>query len=368
MSRTSVDSNGTGFAVPWVLAMLGAAMCVTNDVRAEDEATRQVTATVREMFREIDRNFSDTVDRSEAETFFRKVKAQRGADWDPVEFADHWLEVHDGDANGEVTFEEFLEMAGPSVRKEWFERNPRREIPADDLKLYEGGFSQCSFNALATVRIHFYGPTPKYRRRDAFEQATFRKPLNTAGFGGYFGWGPWLSYMVGSGEVQWGETAVKDLKAENFALRTKALPEVRGRTIVVKYADGEREALQGKLVEQLKRGPVVLWTPYAAVLTRPSTWKHVRHIDANTDIVPFGPFTHAVTLLLKDDGRILVSDGSVPRGIFYTDARTIVATSAAMTAFIRRGPEGQRIIDRIRGVQDEQYNVVFWRAQGEKRR
>lgn len=263
----------------------------------------------------------------------------------------------DVNANGTVTFEEYKSKTRL--------RRRRTDIPRRDLRLFEGRFSQCSFNALSSVLIHFYGPTPMHQDRKAFEKRTFHEPLSSMKFGGYYGWAPWTGYMVESDAVIWNQK-VTDLSHENFALRPKKDPvaDIRARTITVHYAEGEREKLEAKLISQLKRGPVVIWTPYAAVITKDAAkrWEHVTHTNDTTDVVPFGPFTHAVTLFLKDDGRIMVSDGAVRDGIFYTDARTIVATASAMTGFIRiPNPKGKTVLERIKGIENEQYNVVFWR-------
>lgn len=267
----------------------------------------------------------------------------------------------DVNGNGAVTFEEYKSKTRL--------RRRRTDIPRRDLRLFEERFSQCSFNALSSVLIHFYGPTPIHQDRKEFEQRTFHGPLSSMKFGGFYGWAPWTGYMVESDAVVWNRK-VTDLSHENFALRPEKDPvaDVAARTITVHYADGEREKLEAKLVAQLKRGPVVIWTPYAAVITKDPAkrWKHVTHADDTTDVVPFGPFTHAVTLFLKDDGRIMVSDGAVRDGIYYTDARTIVATASAMTGFIRiPNPKGKTVLERIRGIENEQYNVLFWRGDAE---
>jgi transglutaminase-like putative cysteine protease len=226
-----------------------------------------------------------------------------------------------------------------------------------------GQFSQCSYNALGSVLAHFYGPIGKVKDREAFEKATFSDPLNTTGFGGFYGWGPWTSYMVDSQKVVWNGHAVTELKTQRFSLRPKDTPQAQGNVLIVRYAPGEREQLRKKLLDQLKIGPVILWTPYASALESRQfkPWRHVMRADENTDAVPFGPFTHSVTLLLTPAQNVRVFDGSTRQGIYTTDLDTIVSTSAAMTGFIRLNDEnGKTILDRVQGVKDDEFNVVFF--------
>ena len=248
--------------------------------------------------------------------------------------------------------------------------NHKKSIAPEDSKRFEGRFSQCSYNALATALIHFHGATPKFEDRKEIEEQAFKRPLQTAKFGGFHGWSPWTSYMVNSDAIEWNGT-VNDLKAENFSLRPEETPTANlgEGTITVRYAPGERVALEEKFLRQLARGPVIMWTPYASVMSPiPERWKHVEHVDDHTDVVPFGPFTHAVTFVLKEDRRIAVFDGSTPDGVFYTDARTAVATSSAMTSFIRIRPrgEGQKTIAercgrKAEAIKGDRYNVVVFR-------
>lgn len=339
--------------------LLAATLAGTANAADEEPADSQTPSDpIHNEFVRQDGDADGVLTREEIHKYLRmRIPADRLSDEQLNAMVAQAFATLDADGSGTVTFEEY--KAKTRLRRR------RTDIPRRDLRLYEGRFSQCSFNAVASVLIHFYGPTPLHQDRKEFEQRTFHAPLNTMKFGGYYGWAPWTGYLVASDEVVWNRK-VTDLSHENFALRPKADPtaDVRARTITVRYEAGEREKLEAKLLAQLERGPVVIWTPYAAVITKDAAkrWNHVNHADDSTDVVPFGPFTHAVTLFLKDDGRIMVSDGAVPDGIFYTDARTIVATASAMTGFIRiPNPKGKTVLERVRGIEDEQYNVVFWR-------
>jgi hypothetical protein len=240
--------------------------------------------------------------------------------------------------------------------------------------LWVGRYSQCSFNAIASVLTYFYGPNHSKESRDDFELHVFRQPLGSTGFGAYFGWGPWTSYMVKSGKMAWNGKPVTGLASQRFTLRTGDIPLLSGADFVVKYQPGERDILRTRLLKELARGPVVMWTCYAARqesgFSQP--WHHVVRVDDRTDAVPFGPYTHSVTLYLVprdrsniglpgDSDRILVADCSVLRGLFVTDPDTIVATAAAMTGFVRlHSPGIQSVLDRVAGIQNDEYNVVFF--------
>ena len=237
-------------------------------------------------------------------------------------------------------------------------------IDAEDRKLFEMRFSQCSYNAVSSVLIHFCGATPAFDDLGAMENTSFRDPLQESGMLDFHGWVPWTSYMVNSHQMEW-NGPVNKLTAENFSCRPAQVPlaDPQKQEITVRYADGERAELESKLLAQLRRGPVLIWTPYAAVLSPVSKcWRHVEHVDDDTDIVPYGPFTHAVACYLKDDGRVLVVDGATEEGLYYTNVRTIVATSSAMTSFVRipRSDGGPATVDLLRGVDSDAFNVVVY--------
>lgn len=244
-------------------------------------------------------------------------------------------------------------------------------------ELWVGHFSQCSYNALASVLTYFYGKNDSISNIKKFEKATFTGPLDSTGYGQYFGWGPWTSYMVGSGKMTWNGKPVTGLKAERFSLCTLQQPEMKGRLILVHYQKGERESLRAKLLQELQRGPVIMWTSYGAIMDKyfAEPWKHVSRIDDQTDAVQFSrDLTHSVTLYLqpgqennKEANQVLVSDCSATKGLFITDLDTIVSTAAAMTTcvrlFIQQGPKPEKsTLGNLDGVKDEQFNVVFFKS------
>ncbi len=239
------------------------------------------------------------------------------------------------------------------------------ETPRVEHALFwEGRFSQCSYNALATVLDHYYGIEPWAGDRESYEKRTFVAALEKYGLGGYYGWAPWTSYMVQAGTIEWNGRRVDDLEAERFPLRTSDLPEVRGQEALVRYQPGEKSELEKALKTRLERGPVIIWTPYAAVLDRgQNAWRHVRAVDRNTDAVRFHPnVTHSVVVNLE--GTVIkVYDNSWPNGVWSADAGTIVATAAAMAASVRIDRGGGKSLrgDGFGGIEGDAYNVAFSR-------
>ncbi|MGA2256841.1 MAG: hypothetical protein ABSG53_19495 [Thermoguttaceae bacterium] len=228
---------------------------------------------------------------------------------------------------------------------------------------WEGRFSQCSYNALATVLDHFYGVEGWSNERDAFEKRLFVSALDKFGLGGYFGWAPWTSYMAQAGTIRWNGHLVSDLKAERFSLTTKAIPTPKGMEMIVQYESGEKARLVKQLRSRLEKGPVIIWTPYAAAMRGGEPWQHVRSVDPATDSVRFSPhMTHSVVVNLEG-GNVKVYDNSWPGGVWAVEPGTIVATAAAMVGSV----EGARKAGRnwfeksFGGVKDNEYNVVFWK-------
>jgi hypothetical protein len=252
-----------------------------------------------------------------------------------------------------------------------------RSGAAENLKspgheLWEGQFSQCSYNAVATVLDYFYGgPSGHLADRKAFEKLVFADPLNFAGYGAYFGWAPWTSYMVESGKMTWNGQVVS-LKAERFSLRPVAEAQMKkDGTILVHYEPGERRMLRQKLLTELGRGPVVMWTPYAGMFAEPSRtpWHQVMRLNEEIDAVTLRRMdTHSVTLFLHPDAaenkQVGVVDCSVVNGIYATDPDTIISTSAAMTALVRQKPvDGKSLLEAgFSGIKNDEYNVVFFKG------
>ena len=229
-------------------------------------------------------------------------------------------------------------------------------------RLWVGQFDQCSYNALASALVYLRGPVPHYSNRAGFEQKTFVAPLNIAGYGPYFGWAPWTSYMINSKKLVWDGHAVRHLGARRFSLATREIPKVVNRgLILVRYAPGERKKLIARLDRALRRGPVIIWTPYAAELDpRSHPWNMVKRVKHNLDAVPFNPsLTHAITVFRLGHGKVLVTDCSVWNGVYTTTPRIVVSVAAAMSASVRvRFGDQPSIFQRgLHGVRHDQFDV-----------
>ena len=132
--------------------------------------------------------------------------------------------------------------------------------------------------------------------------------------------------------------------------------------MIVRYKPGEEEALVEGLLSQLKKGPVIIWTPYAAAMDQGrNAWQHVRTVDERTVAVRFSPnMTHSVVVNLEGE-KVKVYDNSWRGGIWRVEPEVVVATTAAMTGSVRvdRG-NGKTLLGKgLGGVENDEYNVVF---------
>ncbi len=252
-------------------------------------------------------------------------------------------------------------------------------ITRAERKLLVWHFDQCSYNALGSVMTYFYGPGPGITpaNRAAFERKTFLDPLNSTGYGAYFGWAPWTGKMVDSGKMVWNGHHVTNLIGVNFSLATRKLPTVKiqadprkHRVIfqaTVEFAPGERRKLIDRLTRRLHKGPVIIWTPYAAILNhgdRARQWHQVVRQAAGRYVVPFNPqLTHAVAVFAIPHSRqVLVVDGSDLHGVYRTSANDVVCTAAAMSASVRLKMGGNTILSRCGNMHGDKFDVVFYKA------
>lgn len=228
---------------------------------------------------------------------------------------------------------------------------------------WEGRFDQCSYNALATVLDHFYGVEGWSNDRESYEKRAFVAALDKFGLGAYYGWAPWTSYMALAGTIRWNGRPVTDLKAERFSLRPQAIPRPQGQEMIVQYEAGEKAKLVEKLRTRLEKGPVIIWTPYAAAMGGGQPWRHVRAAGTASDAVRFSPnMTHSVVVNLEG-GKVKVYDNSRPWGVWAVDPETVVATAAAMVGSVQAGRKtGHTSFGKsFGGVERDEYNVVFWK-------
>ena len=234
---------------------------------------------------------------------------------------------------------------------------------AKQKSLWVGQFNQCSYDALASALKYYYGYVPTYHNLKSFEHRTFYKPLASTGYGPYFGWAPWTSYMVNSGKIIWGHRRVDNLRARRFSLATHMAPKVVNQSwMLVSFQPGERQQLVSRLERNLKKGPVIIWTPYAGILgPKGHAWHMVQKVHPHVYAVPYNVhLTHAITVFPAPHGKVLVTDCSVLHGAYITTPSVIVDVAAAMSASIRIGGKHSIYARGLRGVHHQKYETVIY--------
>jgi hypothetical protein len=114
---------------------------------------------------------------------------------------------------------------------------------------------------------------------------------------------------------------------------------------------------------RLEKGPIIIWTPCAAAMRGGEPWRHVRSVDLTSDAVRFSPnMTHSVVVNLEK-GKVKVYDNSWSWGVWVVEPETVVATAAAMAGSVRVDRGGGKMLlgKGFGGVENDQYNVVFWK-------
>ncbi len=193
---------------------------------------------------------------------------------------------------------------------------------------WEGRYSQCSFNNLATILDYFYGVPDEYPPEEDFKRAL---PSKMAGL---FGWAPYTGYMVKSQKLKWNAHQVKDLDCTWFELKAQKNGERGyGMSFFIQLAEGELEKLEEELVMHLKKGPLILWVPYGAGgfrFTPYADWKNIRKIGDNKyqAIVPW--FTHCIVLGGYTNRLFRVVDCSDLNGIFLISPEQLIINVLAM--------------------------------------
>lgn len=76
--------------------------------------------------------------------------------------------------------------------------------------------------------------------------------------------------------------------------------------------------------------------------------------------------THSV-VINREDEKVKVYDNSLPGGIWEVEPEIVVATAAAMTGSVRvnRGNGKTLLGDGLGGIENDEYNVVFWKLETE---
>ena len=193
---------------------------------------------------------------------------------------------------------------------------------------WEGRYSQCSYNNLASVLDHFYGVPTTYPPEEIFKQALPPKMI------GYYGWAPYTGYMVQTQRLEWNSKAV-NLNCEWFELKTSTEGVRSDNTFRIQLAEGDLNALEGKLLNYLQKGPLILWVPYgggAFRFTPFENWRNVKQGDKGeySAVVPW--FTHCVVVGGYEKGLYRVFDCSHPSGIFLLPKDQLLVNVIAMNS------------------------------------
>lgn len=231
-------------------------------------------------------------------------------------------------------------------------------------KLWVGQFNQCSYDALASALKYYYGFVPRYHNLAKFQHRTFYMPLAATGYGPYFGWAPWTAYMVNSHKMVWGNIRIDHLRARRFSLATHLPPRVVNPSwMLVRFEPGERQRLVHRLEHYLKKGPVIIWTPYAGILgPKGHSWHMVQRVKPHVYAVPYNQhLTHAITVFPDGHKKVLVTDCSVLNGVYVTSPSVIVDVAAAMSTSIRIGGKNSIYAHGLRGVHHGKYETVIYR-------
>lgn len=233
----------------------------------------------------------------------------------------------------------------------------------------ETRYSQCSYNALATILNHFYGedvvPDDSVGIRDGKRQRTegFYASHLPAELKGYYGWIPYAPYVLKEMKERgskWNETAI-ELEAEWFSIEGggvayKGEHTAKGLPVVeITFKEGEMEELTGHLAGKVLEGLCLLWIPNAAQWG--TTWEgggvYKTAIMPNT--------THAIVLTDYDPekGTFWISDGSVRDGIFEVPANDLISKLVAMPYLQKERDNAGKA---LKGIEGANYHSVIRKA------
>ncbi len=192
---------------------------------------------------------------------------------------------------------------------------------------WEGRYSQCSFNNLASVLDHFYGIPQKYPAESMFKGALPHEMR------GLFGWAPYTGFMVQSGKLTWNAQKVVDLDCEWFDLKVEKQGERRGMIFSIQLAEEELESLKKKIIGYLGKGPLIFWVPYGAGRFRFSAaanWKNVKLMDGKSYRAAVAWFTHCVVVGGYKNEQFQIFDCSDRDGVFFVSTEQLIINALAM--------------------------------------
>jgi hypothetical protein len=192
---------------------------------------------------------------------------------------------------------------------------------------WEGRYSQCSFNNLASVLDHFYGIPQAYPEEQMFKGTL---PYEMRGL---FGWAPYTGFMVQSKKLTWNAQKVVDLDCEWFGLKLDKQGERRGMIFSIQLEKDELGSLKKKVIGYLRRGLLILWVPYGAGGFRFSLaagWKNVKLTEEKNFNVAVSWFTHCIVVGGYKNGQFQIFDCSDRDGVFFVSAEQLIVNALAM--------------------------------------
>lgn len=231
----------------------------------------------------------------------------------------------------------------------------------------ESRYSQCSYNALATVLNHFYGQHVVEDDTWLMENGKPKKAkdgffLNSlpAEYKGYYGWIPYAQYFIGDmteNKKQWNGQSI-DIDCETFSVDGGEITfaGISNTNIGplnvydVKFGDGELESITKGLSEKLEEGPCLLWIPWAV------HWGNVWKTENGYRTGAMPNVTHAIVLESYDTEKNVfrISDNAVPNGNFDVAPEDLITKLLAM-------PELQKERDKrgvtLKGVEETKYHT-----------
>ncbi len=232
----------------------------------------------------------------------------------------------------------------------------------------ESRYSQCSYNALATVLNYFYGDDVV--EDDKWEFVNGRPSMKTPGvfyqhmpdeYKGFYGWIPYgkisLEKMMEDG-IEWNGSLI-DIECETFAIEGGEI-EYKGDAFTqlgqvpvydITFKDGELEEITRGLAAKLEEGPCFLWIPWAA------HWGNISN-DGNvyrTTVMP--NVTHAIVLesYNKETNEFCISDNSVQNGTFDVSPEDIITKLLAMPE-LQKGREARGGAP-LKGIEGAKYHT-----------
>ncbi|MBD3227304.1 MAG: hypothetical protein GF329_03875 [Candidatus Lokiarchaeota archaeon] len=211
-------------------------------------------------------------------------------------------------------------------------------------------YSQCSYNCYSMILDHFLG-TPEVLPTEI----EFRKAL-PRGLRGFYGWSPYFQFILKEGNLKWGNSKIKDLKAEPFAVENREPPIINNFRVKIKISIKELEDLRNVILEKLKKGPLIFWVPIAASFElngKLGNWKNIikREKDHYTLFIPWN-ITHCIVMNGFND-NFLIHDCSIRKGNLQVAPNNLILNVIAMNY--------HPSLKKIREIENNRFHLLIYR-------